>query len=262
MTEHTDLLPGPGERAITYGTTRSGKSCHLDWEMRGIQEARPGCMQILVDSKPRFRAETERTGAFGRGRRDAAWRYRHWNKGPVLPGSVYVNIWDDHPFRGLWNRPGEIAVLQSGDAEDWRRMLELLSGFVRAQIGDRERHVTVDEVLDFYGRTTHSINNRKDVFYLIARSGGERLIGESLGSQRVHGLPILIRNMASRVTLYQLSEEKDISYLAANGIRDATAPQGDFVFRQWVKQMGGSFSEPFTGRLEMPEEYLRELSAA
>lgn len=141
-------------------------------------------------------------------------------------------------------------------------MLELLSGFVRAQIGDRERRVTVDEVLDFYGRTTHSINNRRDVFYLIARSGGERLIGESLGSQRVHGLPILIRNMASRVTLYQLAEAKDISYLAANGIADAQAPRGDFVFRQWIKQLGGSFSEPLTARLDMPQEYLDELSAA
>lgn len=260
--EHADILPGPGERHNIFGTTRTGKSCHIDWEMRGLQEYRPDCMQILVDSKPRFRAETERMPLLPRGRTSAAWRYQDWAKGPVLPGSVLVNLWDDHPFRGLWTRPGEIAVMQSGDAMDWRRMLELLMRFAKAQTGGQERHVSVDEVLDFYGRTTHSIQNRSDVFFLIARSGGERLIGETLGAQRIHGLPILIRNMANLVTLYQLQEEHDVKYLIENGIRDASPPRRRFEFRQWRKEMGGSFSRPVTGRLALPQSYLDELSAA
>lgn len=261
MATHDTILPEAAGRHLIYGTTRSGKSSHLDWEMRARQEYDPDCMQILVDSKPRFRAETER-GINPAGRRNAAWRYRDWAAGPVLPGSVLVDIWDSHPFRGLWRRPGEIAIMQSGDAVDWVRMLHLLMAFTRAQVKGRGRHVTADEVLDFYGRTTHSIQNRADVFYLIARSGGERMIGETLGAQRVHGLPILIRNMASLVTLYQLSEEKDIHYLSQNGIRDPVPPDGHFVFRQWRKQMGGKFSEPFTGRLDLPREYLEQLSAA
>lgn len=261
MTDLDDLVTQPGEGHALYGTTRSGKSCHLDWNMRCIQDTRPDCMQALVDTKPRFRAETERMPLNPRGRMSAAWRYEHWRKGPVLPGSVLVDIWADHPFRGLWTKPGEIAIMQSGDSQDWRRILQLLSQFVRAHIKDRERHVSVDEVLDFYGRTTHSIDNRHDVFYLIARSGGERLIGETLGSQRVYGLPILIRNMMRRVTLYQLSEEKDINYLSANGIRDAKAPNAAHVFRQWVKEPGGMFGQPFTGKLTLPDEYLDQLAA-
>lgn len=262
MTALRDIVAQPGETHIIYGTTRAGKSVHDDLEMREIQDSRPDCMQLLVDTKPRFRAETERMPYRAKGRVSASWRYKHWRKGPVLPGSVLVPIWDDHPFRGLWSRPGEIAVMQSGDALEWRRMLVLLMHFARAQIGDRERHVTADEVLDFYGRTTHSINNQNDVFYLVARSGGERLIGQTLGSQRVHGLPILIRNMARRVTLYQLSEEKDIGYLAANGIRDAEAPPGNFQFRHWVKEPGGRWGEPLNGKLAVPQDYLEQLSAA
>lgn len=260
MPQMSDIVAQPGERHLIYGTSQSGKSCHVDWEMREIQGTRPDCMQALVDTKPRFRAETERMPMNPKGRRSAAWRYQHWTKGPVLPNSVLVNLWDDHPFRGLWERPGEIAVMQSGDMEDWRRILLLLSKFVKAHIGNRERHISVDEVLDFYGRTTFSISMKNDVFYLAARSGGERLIGETLGSQRVHGLPPLIRNMFSRVTLYHLTEDTDMKYLNANGIPGASSPVERFAFKQWTKLPGGNVSEPFYGRLSLPDSYLNQLA--
>jgi hypothetical protein len=262
MTEFSDLIPGPGERNVIYGTTGSGKSCHVDWEMRSIQATRPDAMQALIDSKPRFRAETERGKYNPKARKSAAWRYRNWTSGPVIPNSVLVDIWDDHPFRGLWSRPGEIAIMQSGDSAEWDRILKLLMKFVKANVGDRERRIVADEVLDFYGRTTWSINAKNDVFYLASRAGRERLVGLSLGAQRVHGLPIMVRNMASRVTLYHLDEEKDMKYLASNGIQDVKSPSGDFIFRQWTKQKGGTMGNPLTGRLNLPDSYLEQLSAA
>jgi hypothetical protein len=195
-------------------------------------------------------------------RRSAAWRYQSWRKGPIVPNSVVCDINSEHPFRGLWTRPGEVVIMQSGDQEEWRRMLLLCMHFVRAQIGDRERHLHADEVLDFYGRTTHSLMNRNDVFYLTARSGGERNIGESLGSQRVYGLPILVRNMFSRVTLFNLTEAKDAKYLSANGIPDAEPPTGNYMFRQWTKQPGGGISQPGLHTLTLPDSYLSQLAAA
>lgn len=258
----SDLVAQPGECHGIVGTTRAGKSCFIDWEAREIQASRPDCMQIIVDTKPRFRAETERMPLNFRARRNAAWRYEHWSKGPVVPGSVLVDIHSEHPFRGLWTRPGEIAIMQSGEYEDWILMLDLLKAFAKAHISGRERRAVVDEVLDFYGRTTHSISNKRDVFYLIARSGGERMIGESIGSQRLYGLPILIRNMIRRYTLYYDSEEKDVGYLAQNGVPSASSPQEAHVFKQWVKEPGGKFGAPFTGKLDLPEEYLSQLAAA
>lgn len=263
MTEFADLIAQPGERHNVYGGTRAGKSSFIDWQMREIQRARPNCMQILIDSKPRFRAETERS-PYGnsKSRRSAAWRYEHWQKGPTLPNSVVVDLHSEHPFRGLWERPGEVAILQSGESEEWRRMLLLLSAFTKAQIKGRERHITVDEVLDFYGRTTWSIDQKHDVFYLAARSGGERNIGETLGSQRVKGLPILIRNMASRTTLFNLTEANDVKYLEQNGIHNATVPNGNFIFHQWKKEPGGTVTGPGVHTLELPQSYLDQLAAA
>lgn len=146
------LTPEKGERVMTFGGTRAGKSALQDMTMRNIQLARPIAMQVLVDSKPRYRAEAER-GRFRKGRRNAAYRYESWEKSPVIPNSVVIDIWDEHPFKDIWNRPGEIAVMQSGEPEDWRRMLALLKGFVNAQIKGRERRIIVDECLDFTSGT-------------------------------------------------------------------------------------------------------------
>lgn len=60
MTDFGDLIAQPGERHLIYGGTRAGKSSFIDWQIRHIQATRPDCMQILLDTKPRFRAEMER----------------------------------------------------------------------------------------------------------------------------------------------------------------------------------------------------------
>jgi hypothetical protein len=143
----SELTPAEGERQGIFGGTRSGKSSYQDWQIREIQHTRPDAMQILVDSKPRYRAETER-GPFRKGRRNAAHRYTSWAKGPILPNSVVVDLWDDKPFANLF-KPGEVVILQSGESADWKRMLALLDAFVKANFKGRERRVCVDECLDF-----------------------------------------------------------------------------------------------------------------
>jgi hypothetical protein len=260
----SNLIPAPGERVATFGRSRAGKSSLMDWEIREIQRTRPTCMQLLVDTKPRFRAEKTRGPVGYKNRRDASKLYEHWAKGPVVPNSVVVPIWDEHPFRGLWNsnNPGEVAIMQSGDAGDWKRMLQLLTAFTNAHIRDRERRIVIDETLDFYQRNTWGIDGKNDPIYRTARAGGERSIGLELGAHRVHGLPPLVLNMLSCVNLFHLSDDSDLIHLRRSvGIKDAESPKGNFVFRQWRVKPGGELSEPFTGRVTYPQSYLDQLSA-
>jgi hypothetical protein len=264
QTHLSNLIPQPGERVATFGRSRSGKSSLMDWEVREIQRLRPMAMQIIVDTKPRFRAEKMRGPITYRNRRDAKKLYDSWQAGPVVPNSVVVPIWDDHPFRGLWHEdnPSEVAILQSGDALDWKRMLALLNQFCKANIRGRERRIVVDEALDFYNRNTWGIDPRNDVFYRTARAGGERNIGIELGAHRVHGLPPLILNMLSRVNLFHLADDGDLIHLRKSvGIKDAESPEGDYVFRQWVVTPGGKLSEPFTGKATYPQSYLDQLAS-
>lgn len=148
MPHIADLTPGPGERHGIFGGTRAGKSAFQDMSLRHIQATRPEAMQILVDTKPRFRAEYEK-GLRPNWRKSAAHRYTDWSKGPIVPNSVVVDLRSDRPFAGTFNEPGEIVILQSGEGADWRRILELLDGFVKANVGGRERRIVVDECLDF-----------------------------------------------------------------------------------------------------------------
>lgn len=148
MAHISELTPGKGERVITFGGTRAGKSSLTDMTMMQVQSERPSAMQILVDTKPRYRAAMER-GRRYTSRKPAAYRYESWEAGPTIPNSCLVDIWDDHPFKGMWDQPGEIAIMQGSEFDDWRRMLQLLKGFVTAQIKGRERRIIVDECLDF-----------------------------------------------------------------------------------------------------------------
>lgn len=258
----SELSAQPGDRHLIAGTTGSGKSAFQQWETTTIASERPNAMQLLIDTKPRYRAETERMPYNPKGRRNAAWRYEAWGKSPVLPNSVVADLNNPHPFRGLWTRPGEIVILQSGESRDWHRMLILLTAYVKANIKDRERRLIVDEVLDFYQRNTFGIDMKHDVFYRTARAGRERRIGMSLGSQRLRGLPPLIIEMLSLLTLFHLSLDSDMKYLREFGIEDENSPAGNYVFRHYRKEPGGTISKPIIGRCNYPESYLAQLSAS
>lgn len=260
----SEIAPKPGERVGTFGCSRSGKSSLMEWEAREIQHSRPTCAQLILDSKPRFRTQTQRHPWFPKQRRDASKLYRSWASGPTVPNSVHVDIWADHPFRGLWqeNRPGEIAIMQGESRTDHIRMLQLCMAFVKAQWKNRERRIIFDETLDFYARNGYSIDGKNDALYLAARAGGERGIGSEFGAHRVYGIPHLVLMQLSRVNLFHLVSDGDMRHLHQTvGIKDAESPNGDFIFRQWTKRPGGTLSEPVTARATYPKSYLAQLSA-
>lgn len=258
--EVDNLIPQPGERSLTFGGTRAGKSALEESRIGRIRLDRPDAMIIIVDTKPRFRAETMQ-GMLPTSRKDASKLYESWSKGPVVPYSVVMNLTSERPFQGLFRNPGEIVIMQSGDGAMWRHMLVLLDAFTRAQIKGRERLIYIDEGLDFYQRNSWSINPTNDPLYRTARAGGERTIGLMFDAHRVRGVPPLMLGMASRVTLFHLREDKDMKYLREEfGILDATSPRGEFVFKQWTIQPGGTTSAPFTGTLNLPQSYLNQLS--
>jgi len=255
-----NLIPDPGEREIILGRSRSGKSTLVDCVLGTLRLLRPDAMIIIVDTKPRFRAETMR-GLTPKSRKDASGLYQTWSKGPVVPFSVVMDLRSERPFQGLFEKPSEIAIMQSDDASDWRHMLVLIDAFVRAQVKGRERIVFIDEALDFYQRNTWGITPTNDPIYRTARAGGERAITLMLGAHRVHGLPPLILNMASRIVLFHLADDSDMKHLRTSvGIKDAVSPDGNYIFKQWCIEPGGAISKPYQGKLVLPDAYLRQLS--
>jgi hypothetical protein len=114
----------------------------------------------------------------------------------------------------------------------------------------------------FYQRNSWGIDPKNDVFLKAARAGGERAIGLHLGAHQVSGIPSLHFKMCSRIILFHLRhDEGDMPLLRRAGIKDEKSPEGNYVFRHWTIEPGGQLSEPFTGTLELPESYLKQLSA-
>lgn len=263
--EFVDLVQKPGERHIVYGGTRTGKSSFMDWSMRHIQETRPDAMILVADTKPRFRAQWKPYGPSRLSlRKDASKLYTGWAKGPVLPNSVAVNLDSERPFRGLWNydkHPGEIAIMQSDDPKRWRQMLDLMTAFASRRT-PRERVVVVDEGMDFYQRNSLGIDPRNDVILRTARAGGERNIGLFFGAHRPYGIPPLLNTLSSRITLFHLRFNRDMQYLWGMGIPESEiSPDGNYIFKQYSIAPGGVVDEPTIGRLQLPEHYLKQLSA-
>jgi hypothetical protein len=262
-----DIVQGPGERHLIYGGTRTGKSSLMDWSIRHVQRTRRDAMILIADTKPRFRAQYLVNPRMSERRWDADEKgvYDSWTAGPVLPNSVRVELTSPHPFRGLWDmkkHPGEAAIMQSDEPDDWRTMNDLMHEFVHAQTGGRERLIIVDEGLDFYQRNTLGIDARKDIILRTARAGGERNIGLMLGAHRPHGIPPLLNTLSSRVTLFHLRYKQDMKYLWEMGVDpDTDSPEGSYIFRQFQIEPGGRVSDPLTARMEYPEWYLKQLSA-
>lgn len=266
MPQMESFVQQPGERHLVYGGTRTGKSSYMDWTIRHIQKTRPACMILVADTKPRFRAESLINPRFSASRLNAEKEreYSSWTAGPTIPNSVKVELSSPHPFRGLWNlkdHPGEVAIMQSDQLQDWRLMNALMHEFVSKQVVGRERLVVVDEGLDFYQRNTLGIDAKRDVVLRTARAGGERNIGLLLGAHRPHGIPPLLNTLSSRVTLFHLRYDADMRYLRDMGVKEETSPEGNYVFNHYVIEPGGAVSRPVMARMRYPEWYLKELSA-
>lgn len=266
MTSLADLVQNPGERHIVYGGTRTGKSSFMDWSIRHIQDTRPRAWNLIADTKPRFRAETIAYGPGNKWRKSAEKEgiYSDWAAGPVLPNSVVVPFESEHPLRGLWDsdrRPGEVAIMQGSTRAHRELMVLLMRHFVDRKVGNVERNVIVDEGLDFYEQNAGSINWKDDVLVHIARAGGERVIGLFFGAHRPYGVPRLLNTMAGRLTLFHLVFRNDMQLLNAMGIPDEEPPNGNYVFRQYARQPGGTISTPITATLKLPDSYLKQLSA-
>ena len=267
MSDFSEFVPGRAERTIVYGGTRAGKSSYCDWSARHIQETRPSAMILLLDTKPRFRAETIAYGPGLKWRKDAKKLYESWEAGPTFPNSVVypldqVNWEADNPFKNFYRKPGELVVLQSGSSQLRPLMLRLARKFVDINPKRRERLLWVNEGLDFYQRNSFGIDARNDVILDAARAGGERGIGLMFEAHRPKGIPPLLNTLSSRIVLFHLRFHGDMRYMYDMGIpEDEEMPDEDYAFKHFTVQPGGKISPPKTVRFVYPQWYLDQLSS-
>jgi energy-coupling factor transporter ATP-binding protein EcfA2 len=224
MATLAELAPQKGKRALIIGGTRSGKSTLMDHFMRHAVETRPNCQILLLDTKPRFRAEVERCGPQNRIVRDAKKHYVDWEPGPTIPGSYRVDIHSTEPLQRYWRNddPCRVAIAQTEEDSERPRLLEIANNWYKLRAKSADRILAVDELLDFYHRNSLSVNPRNDAPLKVSRAGGERGFGALYGAQRPKRYPTtnIRRIVRSLPVSFEIRIRREIS--VGNG--DAPLP--------------------------------------
>lgn len=262
-----DIAPKKAERALILGGTRSGKSCLEDMIMRHSIKERPQIRILLLDTKPRFRTELERFGPGNRFFRSTESDYADWEAGPVIPGSIRVNLESDIPLKNFWKSDDKcrVAVLQTEDPALRPKLLEIADKhFFQPHVKGADRMLVCDELLDLYHRNSLSLSYKYDTPLKVVRAGGERGFSGLYGAQRPKGIPPQITDELSILYLFYLRYEDDVKYLWQMGIpRDVTPPreeEGDYAFKVIRIRPGGRVQYQGAYRLKMPDWYMSQLS--
>ena len=262
-----DIAPKKAERALILGGTRSGKSCLEDMIMRHAIKQRPQIRILLLDTKPRFRTELERFGPGNRFFRSTEKDYVDWEAGPVIPGSIRVNLESEQPLKNFWKPDDKcrVAVLQTENPEMRPKLLEIADRHVfQPHIKGADRMLVCDELLDLYHRNSLSLSYKYDTPLKVVRAGGERGFSGVYGAQRPKGIPPQITDELSVLYLFYLRYEDDVKYLWQMGIpKDITPPkeeEGDYAFKVIRIRPGGRVQFQGAYRLGLPDWYTAQLS--
>lgn len=258
----SQIAPSKGERVLIIGGSRTGKSSLLDMLARYAEYDRPNIQKLLLDTKPRFRAEIERFGPRNKFVRDADYHYDDWEPGPVIPGSVLANIHADSPLANQWRDRCRTVILQSGETHERARILQIADNWFKTRIPNADRMLVVDELLDFYHPNGLCIHPRCNVPLKINRAGGERGFSGLYGAQRPKGIPIQISEELSILYLFHLRYENDMRFLWDMGVpREITPPKEEnWAFKVIRITPGGRAEYQGLFRLQLPSSYTSQLS--
>ena len=226
--EYQDIRLMPRGRHLLLGTTGSGKSTVMDQLIRDWVSSQPNPRVLILDSKPRFRAEWELSGL------QASHRYKRWRRGPVIPASVALDLTGRSgslraQLKQAWQLKHHVAIVQTGEQTDLPYLRAAAHWFYADARDSYSQLLAVDELADFFGTTGSA--GRGDSLLKIVRSGREMNVAFVGAAQRPKGLPHSFLTEVSAAYLFTLASDKDMAHLDDLGLPgEATPPANDHVF--------------------------------
>lgn len=234
------------ERGFVVGGSGTGKSTLaealiVDFDRR--YRAR-GSRVLILDSKPRFRAEFQANG------RPAARLYRAWDHGPVVPGSALVTA--PEQLAVAWTVGHRIAIAQAASSRDVPMLVGCAAAFLASARTGRPQLLYVDESMDFF-RGNGSPIGGEDALLRSARAGREKGEACLFSSQRTRGIPAQLMEELTKLYLFRLDFITDAKRLLEMGapaavIHDMPTEEGEFVY--WTKANYSRVWGPY--KLELP----------
>ena len=210
------------------GGTGSGKSTLSERLFLQFRRDFPTSRVLILDSKPRFRAEWTPQGI------KATRRYRSWDHGPLVPDSVAVHTLAE--FDEVWSRDYPVIVAQVTDEnDDVGPLTEIAQRFFRRSRASVPQLLVVDEGMDFYTESASPVKGSLPSIKRTSRAGRERGMALLFCSQRSRNIPVQIMSEMSKLYLFRLDFVNDTKRLMEMGAPDMDCPEDDHLFYYWTK---------------------------
>lgn len=216
------------ERGFVVGGVGTGKSTLMDLLGADFvhRYAAAGARRLILDSKPRYRAQYTATGA------SAAGRYKRWSHGKAIPGSVVVD--DPRDMRLAWETGARTVIVQCESANELPRLVLAARMFLTDSRASRPQLVQVDETLDFF-HSNGSPRGGDDTIVMLGRAGRERGTAVLYGAQRTKGFPATLLSEMMRLYALRIDYAADAKRLAEMGAPPFELPRQPHQFIYWYK---------------------------
>lgn len=225
-----DLSLRQKERGFVVGGTDTGKSTLADFLGADFvhRYADKKARRLILDSKPRYRAQWTVQGV------SAARRYKNWDHGAPIAGSVVVDNPDDLEL--AWKTGATTVIVQRLGAKriDIARMVRATELFMLSSRARRPQLLQVDETLDFFHGNGAPIGN-SDALVEAARAGRERGTAALYCSQRTKGMPAQLMEEMSRLYAFRIDYKADAKRLQEMGAPPIPLPTKTRQFMYWWK---------------------------
>lgn len=228
------------ERALLAGGVDSGKSTLEEALVADFYARYDNSRILLVDSKPRFRAQYEVGGA------PATRRYRNWDHGPLVPGSVVVTRPEDMDL--AWSTGARIVIAQAQGSKMFPAIVACAERFYDEARASRPQLTAVDETMDLFRQNGTPIGG--DALIRTARSGREIGLAGLYCSQRTKGIPGQLLDYLEKLYLFRVDAIEDVKRTWEMGApRDLAAPAKKRQFNYWTKADYHTVYGPYTLQL-------------
>jgi hypothetical protein len=230
------------ERALLAGGVEAGKSTLEEALITDFYFRYPTSLILIVDSKPRFRAQYELDG------RTTTRRYKRWDHGPTVPGSVVIERPEQVADAFKFHR---VVVVQAQGSHTFPLLVGAAERFYDMARARRPQLLAVDETMDFFRINGAPIGG--DALIRSARSGRELGLAALYCSQRCRGIPTQIMEYLEKLYAFRLDYSADLKRIYEMGApQDLVLPGEKREFTYWTKQAYSTTYGPYMLDLGAP----------
>ena len=228
----SDVSMHAADRGILIGASNTGKSTLAAHVLSSFRKANPDSRILVLDTKPRWRAERMVDGT------NTRRLYRAFGKGDLIPGSVSLQRMVD--WKLSWDKdvnPTQTVVAQrveGSQASIVSFAVACSERFFATQRASRPSLIYWDEGMDLF--TVTGSAHGSDIVQRCFRAGREKGLASLIGVQRPKGINIQCLTETSWCAVFRINFTEDVKRLYEMGWpKDVEPPtyEQKYAFRLW-----------------------------